>query len=384
MTDPSFRGVPFMDLARQHAPLADELRDAFDRVLGSSGFILGREVALFEHEFADFCGVGHCVGVGSGTAALTIMLQAAGIGRGDQVIVPAHTFIASALAVIHAAATPVLVDVEAGTGLIDPAAVRAEIGPCTAAILAVHLYGQPCAIGQLRELAERHGLALLEDAAQAHGARYRGDRVGSLGTAAAFSFYPSKGLGALGDAGAICTDDGELAARARQLRNLGRGELPIHAVAGYNERLDGLQAALLRVKLPHVDRWSAARRAAASAYLDRLDGAVELLEESPGSECTCHLFPIRAADRGALAAELALRGIATGVHYPVALVDQPPLRELQPTADAPVARDWAARELSIPMFAEIAAHEQERVVVAIRESSRDQEHAALQQTADFW
>ena len=299
-----------MDLARQHAPLADDLRATFDRILGSSGFILGEEVERFEREFADYCGVTHCVGVASGTAALTIMLRAAGIGTGDEVIVPAHTFIATALAVVHAGAKPVCVDVTRESGLIDPAAVESTIGPDTAAIVAVHLYGQVCAMARLSEVADRHGLLLLEDAAQAHGATYRGRLAGSLGRAAAFSFYPSKNVGALGDGGAICTDDGELAARARQWRDLGRDERSLHTVAGLNERLDGLQAALVRLKLPHLDRWNHERRRLAALYCAHLKG-VELLEDSAESPCTYHLFPIRVTARDELAAYLAARGIVT-------------------------------------------------------------------------
>jgi dTDP-4-amino-4,6-dideoxygalactose transaminase len=338
-----------MDLARQHAPLAGDLRAAFDRVLESSGFILGEEVERFELEFAGYCDVEHCVGVASGTAALTIMLEAAGIGRGDEVIVPAHTFIASALAVVHAGATPVYVDVERGTGLIDPTLIEAAIGPSTAAILVVHLYGQACAMDPLQELADRHGLPLLEDAAQAHGATYRGKRAGGLGRAAAFSFYPSKNLGALGDGGAICTNDGALAARARQLRDLGRGDSPEHVVAGYNERLDGLQAALLRAKLPYLDEWNAARRRVADRYRALLQG-VELLKESADSPCIYHLFPVRVADRDALAAELRSCGIATGVHYSPSVPEQHPLCQPEASRLWPASGEWAASELSLPIF----------------------------------
>jgi dTDP-4-amino-4,6-dideoxygalactose transaminase len=344
-----------MDLARQHGPLAADLRAAFERVLGSSGFILGEEVERFEHEFAGYCGARHCVGVASGTAALTIMIQAAGIGRGDEVIVPAQTFIASALAVIHAGARPVYVDVERGSGLLDPTAVEAAVGPATTAILAVHLYGQACAMDPLRELADRRGLLLLEDAAQAHGATYRGIRAGNLGRAAAFSFYPSKSLGALGDGGAITTNDADLARRARALRDLGRGDSSIHTVAGYNERLDGLQAALLRAKLPHVDAWNAARREAARRYRARLED-IELLEESPASPCIYHLFPVRVADRDALAAELGTAGIATGVHYPSSVPDQPAMRDGL-SGSFPVAAEWAATELSLPIFPGITEDE---------------------------
>jgi dTDP-4-amino-4,6-dideoxygalactose transaminase len=357
--------VPLTDLARLHAPLQSELRAAFERVLEASSFILGAEVERFERAFAELCGVRHCVGVASGTAALTIMIKAAGIKPGDEVIIPAHTFIASALAVVHAGARPVCVDVDDGTALIDPSAVQAAIGPRSAAILAVHLYGQACAMEPLRELAARHGLALLEDAAQAHGAMYLDRRVGSLGTAAAFSFYPSKNLGALGDGGAICTDDDDLAAYARRLRDLGRDGHSGHTVSGYNERLDGLQAALLAVKLPHLDAWTAARRALAAAYEDHLTDEVKLLGEAPESPCSYHLFPIRVDQRDELAAHLASQGIASGVHYPVAVPDQPALRGIDRRVDTPVARDWAARELSIPIFPGMRQDELEFVSEAI-------------------
>jgi dTDP-4-amino-4,6-dideoxygalactose transaminase len=360
--------VPFMDLGRQHAPLAGELLEAYERVLGASSFILGEEVERFEARFAELCGVSHCVGVASGTAALTIMLQAARIGPGDEVIVPAHTFIATALAVKHVGATPVCVDVEYGTGLIDPAAVSAAIGPRTAAIMPVHLYGQVCAMDDLQSLATRHGLALFEDAAQAHGATYKGRPSGGLGNAAAFSFYPSKNLGALGDAGAICTNDDGLAETARRLRDLGRlsgfssaggGE---HVLPGFNERLDGMQAAFLQVKLNHLEAWNRERRALAGRYRDSLAG-VELLEEKLESPCIYHLFPVR-ADREPLLERLAVRGVVTGVHYPLSLPDQPALPELS-QSEAPNARDWAAQEVSLPLFPGLEAPEADAVVEAV-------------------
>src|SRR5436190_4826546 len=284
--------VPFMDLSRQHEPLMGEFREAFDRVVGTSAFILGQEVERFERQFADYCGTRQCIGVGSGTAALIIMLEAAGVGPGDEVIVPAHTFIATAVAVRHAGATPVCVDVQRETGLIDPAAANAAVTPRSAAILAVHLYGQACEMEALRALAARHGLLVLEDAAQAQGAPYGNERAGALGHAGAFSFYPSKNLGALGDAGAITTNDDDIADRARMLRDLGRLRGPAHELAGYNERLDGLQAALLAAKLEHLDRWNDARREHASKYRAELRG-VELVEERPESPSIYHLFPIR-------------------------------------------------------------------------------------------
>ncbi|MGN6167544.1 MAG: DegT/DnrJ/EryC1/StrS family aminotransferase [Solirubrobacteraceae bacterium] len=355
--------VPFADLARHHAPFESELMAAFLRVLGASSFILGEEVERFEHEFASFCQVRNCVGVNSGTAALTIMLEALGVGPGDDVIVPAHTFIATALAVVHAGATPVCVEVDRGSGLIDAAAARAAIGPATAAVIAVHLYGQACSMDDLRLLCEEHGLALLEDAAQAHGATFRGTPVGGLGKASAFSFYPSKNLAALGDAGAICSNDDELARKARRLRDLGRGGDRRTLVIGHNERLDGLQAALLQVKLPHLERWNAERRALAGRYRELLEH-VELLAETPETPCVYHLFPIRTKHRDALAADLRGRGIETGIHYPLALPDEPVLQE-RCRAEAPIARDWAARELSLPLFAELTEQELETVATAV-------------------
>jgi dTDP-4-amino-4,6-dideoxygalactose transaminase len=356
-----------MDLGRHHAPLAAELREAFDRVLGASAFILGQEVERFERAFAEYCGVSECVGVNSGTAALSMMLEAVGIGPGDEVILPAHTFAASALAVVHVGATPVCADVDPGTGLLDPDAARAAVGPRTAAILPVHLYGQVCAMHELRSLADGAGLALFEDAAQAHGATDGGRRAGSFGQAAAFSFYPSKNLGALGDGGAVCTDDAKLAADLRRLRDLGRRE-GRHEVAGYNERLDGLQAAFLTVKLAHLDEYNQQRRAAADAYRECLPDTVEVLEERPGAACTYHLFPIRAPDRDALGAALRERGIGTGVHYPAAVPDHPALPMLA-GSDTPVAREWAATELSLPMFPELTDREIEAVSVAVSECS---------------
>ncbi|MGN6167715.1 MAG: DegT/DnrJ/EryC1/StrS family aminotransferase, partial [Solirubrobacteraceae bacterium] len=323
-------------------------------------------------DFAEYCGTRYCVGVASGTAALTIMLQAAGIAPGDEVIVPAHTFIATALAVIHAGARPVCVDVDQGSGLIDPDAGADAIGPATAAILAVHLYGQACAVEPLRALARRHGVLLLEDAAQAHGATYREARAGSLAHAAAFSFYPSKNLGALGDAGAICTDDEVLAAKARRLRDLGRGADSIHRVPGYNERLDGLQAAFLRAKLRHLDEWNRARRVIAAAYVVNLDPSVELLEESPDSPCTYHVFPIRVTGRDALKRELERAEISTRIHYRFPLTEQPALRNACRSASVLRAKDWTERELSLPIFPGMTDREIDRVVGVVNRWADEQ------------
>jgi dTDP-4-amino-4,6-dideoxygalactose transaminase len=364
--------VAFVDLARQHAQIADALSTTFSRVMASSGFILGEEVERFEADYASYCGTRYCVGVASGTAALTIMLQAAGITPGDEVIVPAHTFIATALAVMHAGARPVCVDVDQASGLIDPDAVAEAIGPATAAIVAVHLYGQACPIEPLRALARRHGVLLLEDAAQAHGATYRDARVGGLGHAAAFSFYPSKNLGALGDAGAICTDDEALAIQARRLRDLGRGADSIHRVPGYNERLDGLQAALLRTKLSHLDEWNRARRLIAAAYVVNLDRDVELPEESSDSPSTYHVFPIRVTARDGLRRELDRAEISTRIHYRFALPDQPALRNGCRSSSVERARDWAERELSLPIFPGMTEREIDRVVRVVNRWADEQ------------
>jgi dTDP-3-amino-3,4,6-trideoxy-alpha-D-glucose transaminase len=356
--------VPLVALERQHAALAQELRAAFDRVAHHSAFILGEEVERFEAEFAEFCSVRHCVGVASGTAALTIALIAAGIGPGDEVIVPAHTFISSALAVVHAGATVVFCDVERDTGLIDVGAAAAAVGSKTAAILPVHLYGQACNMQAIGALARRHGLLVIEDAAQAHGATYRERPVGGLGSAAAFSFYPSKNLGALGDGGAICTDDADLAEQARRLRNVGQRRKGEHVEVGFNERLDGLQAALLRVKLPHLAAGNRARRRHAALYRDALAEEV-LLAERPESPCVYHVFPILVRDRDEMAAALAHAGIATGVHYDRAASDHPLWRgRMKPRSDLDAARSWAAHELSLPMFPELEEHELTRVMQA--------------------
>jgi dTDP-4-amino-4,6-dideoxygalactose transaminase len=352
--------IPFVDLARQHEPIAAELRAAFDRVVGASSYILGEEVARFEDEFAAYCGVRHCVGVASGTAALTIAALSSGIRPGDEVIVPAHTFIASALGLAHAGAVPVFCDVEPGTGLIDPAAAESVVSRRTAAILAVHLYGQMADMDAIDAIAKRNGLIVLEDAAQAHGATYCDGRAGSFGSAAAFSFYPSKNLGALGDGGAICTNDPHVAEGARRWRNLGQLGKGDHAVLGYNERLDGLQAALLRAKLPHLDRWNAARRERATEYRQALDGTVRLLEERPESPSIYHLFPVRVDDRDEVSERLREAGVATGVHYSPTVPAQPPFG-CRSGAEFPEAAAWAREELSLPMFESLSADEVVRV-----------------------
>jgi dTDP-4-amino-4,6-dideoxygalactose transaminase len=356
--------VPFAALQREHADIADQLHEAFDRVMRRSAFILGEEVEGFEAAWAAACDTTECVGVASGTAALSLLLRAAGIGPADEVIVPAHTYIASALAVAHAGAVPVLCDVEDATGLLDVNAAAAAIGPRTAGILTVHLYGQLCDMPAVQRLAARHGLALFEDAAQAHGADYDGRPPGGFGEGAAFSFYPSKNLGALGDGGAICTNDHTLAERARRLRNLGQRHKGEHVVAGANERLDGLQAALLRVKLGMLDAANAKRRRHAASYRMLLAGKVRLLEERPPTPCVYHVFPVRVRGRDRVASRLRAEGIETGVHYPLPLHRQPALRDLAIVrGDLPRADAWAREELSLPMSPK---HEPDEIAAAAR------------------
>ena len=342
--------VPFVALDREHALIAGELAEAFQSVVRSSAFVLGEEVERFEAEWARACGTRHCVGVASGTAALAILLQAAGVGPGDEVIVPALTFFSSAQAVLAVGAVPVLCDVHAGSGLIAAERAGELITPRTAAVLVVHLYGQLCDMEAIAALAQRHGIVVVEDAAHAHGADRAGERPGARGAGAAFSFYPSKNLGALGDAGAICTNDDAIAERARRLRNLGQRAKGDHVEPGGNERLDGLQAAMLRVKLPHLDAANRARREHARAYRLRLDGHVELLEEEAPGGCVYHVFPVRVADRDAVATRMRAAGVDVAVHYSPALHGHAAFRDRVVTpAPLPEAETWAARELSLPL-----------------------------------
>ncbi len=351
--------VPFVDLDRQHAPIAGELRRAVDEVIARGDFILGEAVDRFEEAFARHVGVKHAIGVGSGTAALTIAARSAGIGAGDEVIVPAHTYVASAFGLEHAGARAIFCDVEPETGLIDLSSAEAVLSERTAAILPVHLYGQLCDGERLRNFARRHGLALIEDAAQAHGARRAGGAAGSLGAAAAFSFYPSKNLGAFGDGGMVCTDDDEIAERARRLRHLGQRRKGEHLEVGMNERLDSVQAAILAVKLERLEEWNESRRLAAARYSLRLGASVPTLPSAEGSECVFHLFPIRVPERARVARFLRDRGISTGIHYCPPVHLQPAFAERDATA--PEAEAWAEEELSLPMFPFMKDEEIDRV-----------------------
>jgi dTDP-4-amino-4,6-dideoxygalactose transaminase len=351
--------VPFVDLARTHEPLRAEIDEALAGVVDSGAFILGPDVAAFEREWAEYCGAEHAIGVGSGTAAIGLVLEALGVGAGDEVIAPALTFVATVLPALHLGAKPVLVDCEPTTATIDPSGVEAALTERTKVILAVHLYGQPADMDVLREIADGAGVALVEDAAQAHGARYRHRRVGSLAQAACFSFYPSKNLGALGDAGAVVTNDPALAEHVRRARDLGQRAKYEHVLAGHNERLDTLQAAVLRRKLPHLDAWNETRRAAAAAYTEALAGLdLELPVEAEGREHVWHLYVVRADERDRVRDALAEAGVATGLHYPLPLHLEPVLAGLgHRHGDFPVAEDWTSRGISLPMFAGITRAE---------------------------
>ena len=310
------RPVPLVDLELGHQAMADDLRAAFERVLASSSFVSGAEVERFEQVLAEQVGVPYAVAVGSGTAALHLALAAAGVGAGDEVILPPNTFFATAEAVSATGATPVLADVDPRTALLDPDAVEAVITPRTAAVAAVHLYGQPVDADRFRTIADHHGLFLLEDAAQALGAAWRGRPAGSLGAAAGFSFYPGKNLGALGDGGAVTTADADLARRVRLLRSHGEHPRGVHVVSGFCERLDELQAAFLMAKLPHFQTGQTHRGQAVARYRQRLAATegVELLETAAGARHAHHLFVARVPRRDAVLARMHAAGFGASVH----------------------------------------------------------------------
>jgi dTDP-4-amino-4,6-dideoxygalactose transaminase len=355
--------VPFVDLGRQYQSIKEEVDAALLAAVASTEYVLGEEVARFEDEFAGYCGTRYCVGVGSGTAAIHLALEALGVSQGDEVIAPANTFFASVLPVLKLGARPVLVDCDEENGTIDVDAVSAAVSPRTKAVLAVHLYGHPTDIDPLEHLCRRHDLALVEDACQAHGARYKGRRVGGLGRIAAFSFYPSKNLGAYGDGGAVTTSDAELAERIQVLRNLGQASKYEHIAEGWNERLDTIQASVLRVKLQYLDRWNDQRRRHAAAYGEALrDSGVRIPRAAPWAEHVWHLYAVRSPAREGLRSALAAQGIATGIHYPVPLHRQPALAHLGYASGAfPVTEAAASELLSLPMFAELEPHEIDQI-----------------------
>jgi dTDP-4-amino-4,6-dideoxygalactose transaminase len=341
-------GVSFLDLGAVQADLRADLDLAWKSVLAHGGFVGGPQVAAFEADFAAYCGATGCVGVANGTDALELILASLGIGPGDEVIVPANTFVATAEAVATVGATPRFVDVRPDTLLIDPVAVEAAVSPRTAAVIAVHLYGQMVGDG-LERVAQRHGLPIIEDAAQAHGARFAGRRAGSIGVAAAFSFYPAKNLGALGDAGAVVSDDSDLLARIRSLANHGRsaGDRNIHQARGRNSRLDTLQAAVLAVKLQRLDQHNAARRAIMRRYRERLPPWCVPVAVDAAAEPVHHLAVVQVPDRERVCAALDRASIGWGIHYPVSCHRQPAFAQF--SASLPVVEAAADHILSLPM-----------------------------------
>jgi dTDP-4-amino-4,6-dideoxygalactose transaminase len=358
--------VPFLDLRAAHLELKPELEAAFARVLESGWYILGAEVEAFEIEFARYCGVKHCIGVGNGLDALHLALQAYGIGPGDEVIVPAHTFIATWLAVSACGATPVAVDVREDTYNMDPDSLSAAISPRTRAIMPVHLYGQPADMDAINDIAKRNGLVVIEDMAQAQGARYRGKRCGSLGHAAGTSFYPGKNLGALGDGGAVLTDDDAIADKVRLLRNYGSRVKYDHEIKGCNSRLDEFQAAFLRVKLAHLDEWNERRSRIAERYSDSLLGRNIRVPDAPAwATPVWHLYVIRSPVRGELQSYLQKAGIGTGIHYPNPPHNQP-CYSGQARDHFPIAEILAQQVLSLPMYPTLREDEVERVIQAIQ------------------
>jgi dTDP-4-amino-4,6-dideoxygalactose transaminase len=360
--------VAFLDVRAACEELREELDDAWRRVADSGWYVLGREVEAFEAEFAEYCGARHCVSVGNGLDALTLVLRGLGVGPGDEVIVPAHTFIATWLAVSAAGALPVAVDVDERTGNLDPARVEEAVTPRTAALVPVHLYGQPADMDALGAVARRHGLKVIEDAAQAHGARYQGRRAGALGDAAGFSFYPVKNLGALGDGGAVTTDDADLADRVRRLRNYGSTVKYHHDERGANSRLDELQAALLRVKLRHLDAWNARRAALAARYAAALAGVAGLSLPAvlDGAEPVWHLYVVRHGRRDALQQHLARAGVASLVHYPIPPHRSQAYRDGRWRGhDLAVAERLAQECLSLPIGPHLSPADADRVADAV-------------------
>lgn len=361
--------IPFLDIHAGYAELKDEFDAAYHRVMDSGWVLLGKETEAFEAEFANYCEAKHCVAVGNGLDALRLVLQAWDLGPGDEVIVPSHTFIASWLAVSSLGATPVPVEPNEATYNIDTERIEAAITSRTKVIMPVHLYGQPADMDPIMELAAKHSLRVVEDNAQAQGARYKGRRTGALGHAAATSFYPGKNLGAFGDAGAVTTNDGNLADKVRMLRNYGSKVKYQHELAGINSRIDELQAAFLRVKLRHLDEWNARRKRIAYTYMARLEDARCILPRVPEwADPVWHLFVIRHPRRNELQSCLAEVGIQTLIHYPVATHLSGAYRYLRCAEDSlPIAQDISRDVLSLPIGPHMQLKDAERVAAAVSE-----------------
>ena len=362
--------IPFVDLKAQYHSIKDEIDAAITRVLESSQFVLGNEVAAFEEEFAAYCGARYGIAVNSGTSALHLALLAAGIGPGDEVITVPFTFVATVAAIRYTGARPVFVDIEPRSYTMDVNQLEGAITEQTKAILPVHLYGQPSDMDPILEIAQRYGLTAIEDAAQAHGAEYKGRRVGSIGDLGCFSFYPSKNLGAYGEGGMVVTNNPDYARTLRMLRDWGQEHKYDHVLQGYNYRMDGLQGAILRVKLRHLEAWTEARQVHAARYDELLvDSGVQIPIVMPYSRHVYHIYAVHVPQRDALQQALQAQGIQTGIHYPI------PVHLLEAHADLryrsgdfPCAEQAASEVLSLPMFAELSSMQQESVAVAVRRS----------------
>ena len=358
--------IPYADLRRQYRAIKPEIDEAVLRVLDSTQFILGEEVVAFEREFAAYCGTADAIGVNSGTSALHLALLAAGIGPGDEVITVPFTFVATAAAIVYTGATPVFVDIDPGTFTMAPGAIEQVITPRTKAIMPVHLYGHAADMDPILDIARRRGLVVIEDAAQAHGATYKGRPCGSIGAMAAFSFYPGKNLGAYGEGGAVVTSDPALAKKIRVMRSWGEERRYEHSVKGFNYRMDGIQGAILRVKLRHLDAWTGARRARAADYARAFAGTgITTPVERPDCRHVYHVYAVRLSQRDSTRAALQAADIQTGVHYPIPIHLQPAHADLgYGPGDFPLAEQAAAQVRSLPMFPEMTVDQVEQVAAA--------------------
>lgn len=364
--------VPYLDLKAQYRGIKPEIDAAIARVLDSCQFVLGAEVAGFEQEFAAYCGTTECIALNSGTSALHLALLAAEIGPGDEVITVPFTFVASVAAVLYAGARPVLVDIDPRSFNMDPGAIEAAITPRTKAILPVHLYGQSADMDPIMEIARRHGLIVIEDAAQAHGAKYKNRPVGSIGDMACFSFYPGKNLGAYGEGGSVTTSNTALAEKVRMLRDWGQDRKYHHLLRGFNYRMEGFQGAVLRVKLRHLEKWTEARRAVVNEYNRQLAGSgVEIPKEMPWARHVYHVYTLRAEDRDTLQRTLQEAGIQTGIHYPVPVHLQPAYSDLGYGPGAFPQAEAAARQvLSLPLYPELSMKAAAEVASAVKKASQ--------------
>ncbi|MHC2995807.1 MAG: DegT/DnrJ/EryC1/StrS family aminotransferase [Candidatus Atribacteria bacterium] len=365
--------IPFVDLKAQYNSIKDEIDEAIQNVLNNTSFIMGNELKKFEVEFARFCDVKYAVGVANGSDALFLALRACGIGEGDEVITVPHTFISTSEAISNVGGKVVFVDIDPKTYTIDVSKIEEKINEKTKAIIPVHLYGQPADMDPIMKLAKKHNLKIIEDAAQAHGAEYKGKKVGSIGDVACFSFYPGKNLGAYGDAGMVVTNNDEIAEKIKLLRNHGRITKKYeHEIEGYSSRLDNLQAAILRVKLRHLDIWNESRRRNAKKYNELLSSISGIIApyEADYAKHIYHLYVIRAEGRDELREELKSKGIATGIHYPIPLHLQPAYNYLgYKEGDFPITERCSQKILSLPMFAELTGEQIDKIVELIKLSN---------------